>query len=99
MSIYLIFAISAFYHDSRLLSTHNLNKFIFFTKYKSKTLQYAKIKDILRLIDEWQVIRHNATIDSDKTMYDDFLMVINGSETAFTTTDGIYVVPIGCLRD
>ena len=29
----------------------------------------------------------------------DFYMVINGSETAFTTTDGIYVVPIGCLRD
>jgi len=29
----------------------------------------------------------------------DFYMVINGSETAFTTTDGIYVVPIGCLKD
>jgi predicted AAA+ superfamily ATPase len=28
-----------------------------------------------------------------------FHMVINGGETAFTTTDGIYVVPIGCLRD
>ncbi|MDR1734308.1 MAG: DUF4143 domain-containing protein [Oscillospiraceae bacterium] len=29
----------------------------------------------------------------------DFCMVINGGETAFTTTDGIYVVPIGCLRE
>jgi predicted AAA+ superfamily ATPase len=29
----------------------------------------------------------------------DFYMVINGGETAFTTPDGIYVVPIGCLRD
>jgi predicted AAA+ superfamily ATPase len=29
----------------------------------------------------------------------DFYMVINGGETAFTTTDGIYVVPIGCLKD
>jgi predicted AAA+ superfamily ATPase len=29
----------------------------------------------------------------------DFYMVINGGETAFTTTDGIFVVPIGCLRD
>jgi predicted AAA+ superfamily ATPase len=29
----------------------------------------------------------------------DFYMVINGGETAFTTTDGILVVPIGCLRD
>jgi predicted AAA+ superfamily ATPase len=28
-----------------------------------------------------------------------FYMVINGGETAFTTNDGIYVVPIGCLRD
>ncbi len=29
----------------------------------------------------------------------DFYMVINGGETAFTTEDGIYVVPIGCLKD
>lgn len=29
----------------------------------------------------------------------DFYMVINGGETALTTTDGILVVPIGCLRD
>jgi predicted AAA+ superfamily ATPase len=29
----------------------------------------------------------------------DFYMVINGGETAFTTTDGIYVIPIGCLKD
>ncbi|MDR3121990.1 MAG: DUF4143 domain-containing protein [Clostridiales bacterium] len=29
----------------------------------------------------------------------DFYMVVNGGETAFTTTDGIYVTPIGCLRD
>jgi len=29
----------------------------------------------------------------------DFYMVINGGETAFTTADGILVVPIGCLRD
>ncbi|MDR0854279.1 MAG: DUF4143 domain-containing protein [Clostridiales Family XIII bacterium] len=29
----------------------------------------------------------------------DFYMVINGGETAFTTEDGIFVVPIGCLRD
>jgi predicted AAA+ superfamily ATPase len=29
----------------------------------------------------------------------DFYMVINGGETAFTTTDGVFVVPIGCLRD
>ena len=29
----------------------------------------------------------------------DFYMVINGGETSFTTTDGIYVVPIGCLKD
>ncbi|MEG2457342.1 MAG: DUF4143 domain-containing protein [Bacilli bacterium] len=29
----------------------------------------------------------------------DFLMVITGGETALTTTDGILVVPIGCLKD
>jgi len=29
----------------------------------------------------------------------DFMMVINGGDMAYTTTDGIYVVPIGCLRD
>jgi predicted AAA+ superfamily ATPase len=29
----------------------------------------------------------------------DFYMVVNGGETAFTTTDGIYIVPIGCLKD
>jgi hypothetical protein len=29
----------------------------------------------------------------------DFYMVINTGDTAFTTDDGIYVVPIGCLKD
>ena len=29
----------------------------------------------------------------------DFYMVINGGETAFTTEDGILIVPIGCLKD
>jgi len=29
----------------------------------------------------------------------DFMMVITGGDMAYTTTDGIYVVPVGCLRD
>jgi hypothetical protein len=29
----------------------------------------------------------------------EFLMVITGTDTAFTTEDGILVVPIGCLKD
>jgi len=29
----------------------------------------------------------------------DFYMVVNNGETAFTTTDGILVVPIGCLKE
>lgn len=29
----------------------------------------------------------------------DFLMVITGTDTAFTTEDGIFIVPIGCLKD
>ncbi|MCL2341686.1 MAG: DUF4143 domain-containing protein [Firmicutes bacterium] len=29
----------------------------------------------------------------------DFYMVITGGETAYTTEDGIFIVPIGCLKD
>jgi hypothetical protein len=29
----------------------------------------------------------------------EFLMVITGTDTAFTTKDGIFIVPIGCLKD
>jgi hypothetical protein len=29
----------------------------------------------------------------------EFLMVITGADTAFTTEGGILVVPIGCLKD
>jgi predicted AAA+ superfamily ATPase len=29
----------------------------------------------------------------------DFYMVVNSGETAFTTADGIFVVPIGCLKN
>jgi uncharacterized cupin superfamily protein len=35
----------------------------------------------------------------NKIQEPEFLMVITGGETALTTDDGIYVVPIGCLKD
>jgi hypothetical protein len=28
-----------------------------------------------------------------------FLMVLTAGEAAYTTTDGIYIVPIGCLKN
>jgi hypothetical protein len=42
---------------------------------------------------------NNALAGETLIIEPDFYMVVSGGETAFTTTDGIYVVPIGCLRD
>jgi predicted AAA+ superfamily ATPase len=55
---------------------------------------------VQRLIELRDLIREQNK-KSGKTIVTepDFYMVINGGETAFTTTDGVYVVPIGCLRD
>lgn len=53
-----------------------------------------------RLRELRNLIREKNKI-SGKTLVSepDFYMVINGGETAFTTKDGICIVPIGCLRD
>jgi predicted AAA+ superfamily ATPase len=53
-----------------------------------------KLRELRGLIKE-----KNKTSGKTIVTEPDFYMVINGGETAFTTTDGIYVVPIGCLRD
>jgi predicted AAA+ superfamily ATPase len=53
-----------------------------------------KLRELRDLIKE-----KNKTSGRTIVTEPDFYMVINGGETAFTTADGIYVVPIGCLRD
>ena len=53
-----------------------------------------KLRKLRDLIKE-----KNRTAERTIVTEPDFYMVINGGETAFTTTDGIYIVPIGCLRD
>lgn len=40
-----------------------------------------------------------ANIDSSKCTAPSFLMVLTGGEFAYRRNDGVYVVPIGCLKD
>lgn len=40
-----------------------------------------------------------AKVDDDKMGKDSFLMIITGGQYAYQRKDGIWVVPIGCLRD
>jgi hypothetical protein len=40
-----------------------------------------------------------ARIDEDKMGEVSFLMVITGGQYAYQRNDGVWIVPIGCLRD
>jgi hypothetical protein len=40
-----------------------------------------------------------ATVNSDKMKEPSFLMVLTSTELAYRRDDGVYIVPIGCLRD
>ena len=53
-----------------------------------------KLREIKRLIKEKNAGKKKPVIKEP-----DFMMVINGYDLAYTTTDGIFVVPIGCLKD
>lgn len=53
-----------------------------------------KLRELRDLIFE-----NNQNKENKKIKEPDVLMVITGSDTAFTTEDGIFVVPIGCLKD
>lgn len=44
------------------------------------------------------IIKNNLNKNNKKIKEPDILMVITGSDTAFTTEDGILIVPIGCLK-
>ena len=38
-------------------------------------------------------------IDTDKFPAPSFLMVLTGGEFAYRRADGVFVIPIGCLKD
>ncbi len=40
-----------------------------------------------------------ATIDTQKIGEPSFLMVLTGGQFAYRRSDGVFVVPIGCLKD
>lgn len=45
------------------------------------------------------LIKLSERIDSDKMGHPSFLMVLTGGEYAYKRNDGVWVVPIACLRD
>jgi len=45
------------------------------------------------------LIKFSENIDTTKTPAPSFLMVLTGTEYAFQLKNGVWVVPIGCLRD
>ena len=40
-----------------------------------------------------------AKVNTDKMKEPSFLMILTGSEYAYQREDGVFVVPIGCLKD
>lgn len=38
------------------------------------------------------------TVNTDKMREPSFLMVLTGTELAYRRKDGVYIVPIGCLK-
>jgi predicted AAA+ superfamily ATPase len=47
----------------------------------------------------YNLIKLRHRVDADKMNQPSFLMVITGGQVAYRRTDGVLVVPIGCLRD
>ncbi|MDR1699771.1 MAG: hypothetical protein LBR68_01090 [Lachnoclostridium sp.] len=45
------------------------------------------------------LIKFSKSIDTAKTPAPSFLMVLTGTEYAFRLENGVWVVPIGCLKD
>jgi hypothetical protein len=45
------------------------------------------------------LIRFKANIDTSKMNEPEFMMVLTGTEYAFQMNNGIWVIPLGCLRD
>jgi len=43
--------------------------------------------------------RLKSKIDTDRMKEPSFLMILTGTEFAYQREDGVYVIPIGCLRD
>jgi len=40
-----------------------------------------------------------AKVDTNKMREPSFLMILTGTEFAYRRPDGVFVVPIGCLKD
>jgi hypothetical protein len=45
------------------------------------------------------LIKLSEKVDTDKLGQPSFLMVLTGGQYAYKRADGVWVVPIGCLRD
>jgi len=54
-------------------------------------------KKIKEAADKLKLLRNK--IEANNGKLPKFMMVITGGDMAYTTKDGVYVVPIGCLRD
>ena len=54
-------------------------------------------KKIKEAADKLKLLRDK--IDANNGKLPKFMMVITGGDMAYTTKDGVYVVPIGCLKD
>jgi predicted AAA+ superfamily ATPase len=45
------------------------------------------------------LLKLKSIINLDKMKDPSFLMVLTGTEIAYQRKDGVYIVPIGCLKD
>ena len=55
----------------------------------------------MKQIDEAaaNLLKLSEKVDKEKMNNPSFLMVLTGGQLAYTRSDGVLVVPIGCLRD
>jgi uncharacterized protein len=54
-------------------------------------------KEIEKAAENLKILREK--INLDKMKEPSFLMVLTATELGYQRDDGVYIVPIGCLRD
>ena len=55
------------------------------------------LKEIEKAAENLKILREK--INLDKMKEPSFLMVLTATELGYQRKDGVYIIPIGCLRD
>ena len=92
------------YTEKIIANVAYINYFSYLCIVFFKTTFYTwKSRAINRMHEEEDAAKHllalEADIDSQHMEKPSFLMILTGGQYAYRREDGVYVVPIGCLKD